>query len=301
MENPYHVGELKVQAKVGALEAAARVGRSIYPVIAHLFVDFIHSQPMVILGSADEKGRGWSSVLCGRPGFMTVVDEGTLRIDALPHETDPLHESLRDGKELGLLLIDFATRRRLRLNGSVRIEDDGFSLLPRQVYANCPRYIQARTLECVAAVRRPVPADARTDSLSEELQQWIRQADTFFLASFHPQGGADASHRGGFPGFVRVVDEGTIIWPEYNGNAMFNSLGNIHENSHAGLLFLDFEQGGTLQLSGSASIIWDEDRAAPFPGAERLVKFKISKVLKTEQATALRWKFIDYSPDNPWF
>jgi predicted pyridoxine 5'-phosphate oxidase superfamily flavin-nucleotide-binding protein len=171
----------------------------------------------------------------------------------------------------------------------------------RQVYSNCPRYIQARTHEwsnCVAPTSRVAQQAA---ALSEEFQRWIGKADTFFLASFHPLGGADASHRGGFPGFVQVVDERTIIWPDYNGNGMFNTLGNIIENPNAGLLFLDFEQGGTLQLSGTADIIWDEERASLFPGAERIVEFKIRKVIKTENATALRWKFVDYSPDNPWF
>jgi len=301
MNSTYHSGELKVQTRVGAVEAAHNVGRMIHPVIAHVFVDFIQSQPMVILGSVDSKGMAWTSVLCGRPGLLTVMDEQTLRINALPADEDPLCESLRDDNELGLLIIDFSTRRRLRLNGSVVLGSDSFSVRARQVYSNCPRYIQARTHEWsngVAPTSRVAPQAA---ALNEEFQRWIGKADTFFLASFHPLGGADASHRGGFPGFVQVVDERTIIWPDYNGNGMFNTLGNIIENPNAGLLFLDFEQGGTLQLSGTADIIWDEERAALFPGAERIVEFKIRKVIKTENATALRWKFVDYSPDNPWF
>ena len=301
MNSTYHSGELKVQTRVGAVEAAHNIGRMIHPVIAHVFVDFIQSQPMVILGSVDGKGMAWTSVLCGRPGLLTVMDEGTLRINALPADEDPLCESLRDDKELGLLIIDFSTRRRLRLNGSVVLGNDGFSVRTRQVYSNCPRYIQARTHEWSNDVY-PASRDApQAAALTEEFKRWIGKADTFFLASFHPLGGADASHRGGFPGFVQVVDERTIIWPDYNGNGMFNTLGNIIENPNAGLLFLDFEQGGTLQLSGTADIIWDEERAAPFPGAERIVEFKIREVIKTENATALRWKFVDYSPDNPWF
>jgi hypothetical protein len=301
MNSTYHSGELKVQTRVGAVEAANNIGRMIHPVIAHVFVDFIQSQPMVILGSVDGKGMAWTSVLCGRPGLLAVMDEQTLRINALPADEDPLRESLRDGNELGLLMIDFSTRRRLRLNGSVVLGTDSFSVRARQVYSNCPRYIQARTHEWSNGVAPTSRVAQQAAALSEEFQQWIGKADTFFLASFHPLGGADASHRGGFPGFVQVVDERTIIWPDYNGNGMFNTLGNIIENPNAGLLFLDFEQGETLQLSGTADIIWDEERAALFPGAERIVEFKIRKVIKTENATALRWKFVDYSPDNPWF
>jgi predicted pyridoxine 5'-phosphate oxidase superfamily flavin-nucleotide-binding protein len=301
MNSAYHSGELKVQTRVGAVEAADNISRMIHPVIAHVFIDFIQSQQMVILGSVDADGMVWTSVLCGRPGFMTVMDERTLRINALPDGADPLRESLRDDNELGLLIMDFSTRRRLRLNGSVVLGADGFSMRTRQVYSNCPRYIQARTCELSNDVSLPSRVARQTALLSEELQQWIRRADTFFLASFHPLGGGDASHRGGFPGFVQVVDERTLIWPDYGGNGMFNTLGNITENPNAGLLFFDFEQGGTLQLSGTAEVIWDKKRADPFPGAQRIVEFKILKVIETENANALRWKFVEYSQDNPWF
>jgi hypothetical protein len=137
--------------------------------------------------------------------------------------------------------------------------------------------------------------------LNEEIRQKIGQADTFFLASYHPEGGADVSHRGGFPGFIRIVDQQTLIWPDYPGNGMFNSLGNIVENHSAGLLLLDFENGGTIQLSGVAKILWDDERISDFPGAERLVEFRLHKLIETDNATSLRWKFIDYSPENPWF
>ncbi len=300
MESIYHPGELKVQEQVGVREEAGRLGRTIYPVIAHIFVEFIQSQPLAVLGAADSHGRCWASLLCGKPGFMRVADEQTLRIAARPAAKDPLGEALRNGSELGLLLIDFATRRRLRLNGSVTMEPAGFSVHARQVYANCPRYIQARACQ----LRREAPP-ARTvaaaGTLRADQQQRIRQADTFFVASMHPASGADASHRGGFPGFIQVPDGQTLIWPEYNGNSMFNTLGNICENPQIGLLFLDFEHGGMLQLSGTAKIIWDRDRAAAFPGAERLVEVHIGRVVETENATALHCSFQGYSPDNPWF
>jgi len=187
------------------------------------------------------------------------------------------------------------------VNGSVVTGPDGFSVRTRQVYSNCPRYIQSRECEWPNDIPLSPRLARQTTSLNGELQQWIRRADTFFLASFHPLGGADASHRGGFPGFVQVLDERTLIWPDYNGNGMFNTLGNITENPNSGLLFLDFKQGGIIQLSGSADIIWDKERALQFPGAERIIEFKIHKVIETENATALRWKFVEYSSDNPWF
>lgn len=301
MNSIYHPGERKVQQRVGAVEAANRIGRTIYPVIAHVFVDFIQSQPLVTLGSVDGNGLVWASIVSGPPGFMEVVDEQTLRIHAVPDSTDPISESLRAGHDVGLLIIDFSTRRRLRLNGRVVEGADGFSIRTQQVYSNCPRYIQARTCDFNNNDSQSARIVRKAATLDGDLRNWISHADTFFVASFHPLGGADISHRGGFPGFVQVVDEGTIIWPEYNGNGMFNTLGNLIENPDAGLLFVDFEQGGTLQLSGTTEILWDEERAAFFPGAERLVEFKIRRIITTENAIDLRCKFENFSSDNPWF
>jgi predicted pyridoxine 5'-phosphate oxidase superfamily flavin-nucleotide-binding protein len=301
MESIYHSGERHMQKEAGAGEAAANMGRMVLPVIAHLYVDFIHSQPFVILGAADGRGTVWSSVLSASPGFMKVLDEQTLGIDALPDEQDPLSGIIRDGSDIGLLLIDLSTRRRLRLNGSVVMGCGGFSVQTRQVYSNCPRYIQSRTCEASGNSSASRQSAHQATSLNVEQRERIGRADTFFVASYHPEGGADVSHRGGFPGFVQALDEKTIAWPDYNGNGMFNTLGNIIENPGCGLLFLDFETGRTLQLSGTAEIIPDKERAAPCPGAERIIEFRIERTVDTENATHLRWRFNEYSPDNPWF
>jgi uncharacterized protein len=301
MDSIYHSGEIKMQREAGAIEVAANMERMVLPVIAHLYVDFIQSQPFVILGSADSRGMAWGSILSGKPGFMKVMDERTLRIDALPNGHDPIREDFSEGGEVGLLLIDFSTRRRLRVNGDLELEEGGFSVRTRQVYSNCPRYIQSRTCESVGDASVSPRMAGQSAFLSGEQRERIVRMDTFFVASYHPEGGADVSHRGGFPGFVQVIDKETIIWPDYNGNGMFNTLGNIMENPACGLLFLDFKNGGTLQLSGTADIIKDKTRAATFPGAERIIEFRIKRIIEIENATALRWSFIDYSPDNPWF
>lgn len=301
MSTNYHIGELKVQMRAGSCEIARAMNRTIYPMIAHIFVEFIQSQPLVVIGSVASDGSVWASLLDGQPGFMRVRDERTLLIRAMPRDDDPLLANLRDGCPVGLLIIDFFKCRRLRLNGSARIGDGFVSVQPDQVYTNCPKYIQAR--ECsVPGENHPSPAVVRQATLLDEgLQQRIGRADTFFLASYHTERGADVSHRGGYPGFVRVADQQTLIWPDYSGNGMFNSLGNIVENHSAGLLLLDFENGGSLQLTGSARILWDDERVTEFPGAERLVEFRLQKLIETDNATSLRWKFIEYSPDNPWF
>jgi hypothetical protein len=80
---------------------------------------------------------------------------------------------------------------------------------------------------------------------------------------------------------------------------MLNTLGNLAVNQSAGLLFIDFENGDTLQVSGSAGIIWDEGRAAEFAGAERVVEFDVEEVVETHGALPLRWRLEEYSPFNP--
>jgi predicted pyridoxine 5'-phosphate oxidase superfamily flavin-nucleotide-binding protein len=138
---------------------------------------------------------------------------------------------------------------------------------PEQVYGNCRRYIQER----IILGWRPIdPAHngvvAPSSSLSAPQRDQITRADTFFFATDHLDSGADLSHKGGSPGFVRVVDARRLAFPDYNGNNMFNSLGNIMVNPHAGLLFIDFDGGRTLQLTGFASIDWTAERALLLAG-----------------------------------
>jgi predicted pyridoxine 5'-phosphate oxidase superfamily flavin-nucleotide-binding protein len=135
--------------------------------------------------------------------------------------------------------------------------------------------------------------------LNAEQQTCIRRADTFFIATFHPEAGADASHRGGMPGFVTVLSPNELEWPDYSGNNMFQSLGNLSVYPKAGLLFVDFEGGSTLQLTGEAEVLWDEDLALRFPGAKRLLKFHMDEVIATEGAFPQRWQLVEYSPANP--
>lgn len=180
----------------------------------------------------------------------------------------------------------------------ISMTGDGFEVRTERVYALCPKYIQARTWE-LGRRDRPARDTERAPTLTGEQGEWISRADTFFVASFHPETAADASHRGGMPGFVRVVDGGTLVWPDYPGNRMFNTLGNLTANPKAGLLFVDFESGDTLQLTGETRLEWDKEEAARFAGAERTVEFRVGEVLATPGASPLKWRLQGYSPFNP--
>jgi predicted pyridoxine 5'-phosphate oxidase superfamily flavin-nucleotide-binding protein len=300
MASPYHEGELAVHARAGVQEMARRVGRSIGSIILPAAQDFLGRQPMAIIGTVDGHGHAWASLVTGEPGFMGALNEHAMRIATRPLPGDPLGENLKINNPVGLLAIELETRRRMRLNGRAEVGSDGTIVIhAQQVYANCPKYIQAREWELgdrSAPSARLVWDDAK---LNPAQQRWIGEADTFFIASSHEKGGVDVSHRGGLPGFVRVLSERLLVWPDYVGNMMFQTLGNLAVNPKAGLLFLDFDRGGTLQLTGRADIVWDEARRIGFPGAERVIEFHVERVIEIAQATGLRWRFLEYSPFNP--
>ena len=294
----YHLGELEVQARAGVQQQAERVGKIISSAMPLAAQEFLRRQPFVVLSSVDTRGQVWVSMLTGKPGFMHAANDRVVAIDSAVPEHDPLRENLQANPNIGVLAIEFATRRRMRVNGQGSLSDNGVMIHAQQVYSNCPKYIQARDWKFAPAVPAPIMAQ-RSDVLDAEQQAWIRQADTFFIGTFHPEAGADASHRGGNPGFVRVLDEKTLLWPDYRGNSMFNTLGNVSAYPQAGLLFLNFDTGATLQLTGTAKIIWDMHHAEEFPGAQRLVEFQCNEVIETQSVIPLRWRFHDYSPFNP--
>jgi len=236
-------------------------------------------------------------LLTGEPGFLQAVAEQIVRIDTVLIDGDPLEENLRSSDEIGLLAIDLATRKRLRLNGKAKTWSNEICLHTQQVYFNCPQYIQKREIKTTPNRSKPNVQIGAT--LSPQQQQFIQQADTFFIASFHPQSGADASHRGGYPGFIQVLQPDKLVFPDYAGNNMFNTLGNLIENPQAGLLFIDFETGDTLQLTGTAAIAWDSEKTLEFPGAKRLVEFQVEKAIALSHATSLQWQFLEYSPYLP--
>ena len=300
MADVFHAGELAVQARAGVQQEANRLGKGIRSAIQPAMRAFLQTQRIVVVGSVDARGAVWASLLTGAPGFLHVENEQVLHIDATPTSHDPLNENLLANDAVGMLVIDLANRRRVRINGTAVFHPrGGLVVQTRQAYGNCPRYIQMRHEDESSSAIFSELSSQRVTFLSDAQQRWIAQADTFFVASFHPEGGVDASHRGGHPGFVHVLNENTLLWPDYNGNGMFQTLGNLTASPHAGLLFIDFERGHTLQLTGETRIIWDEHRTAEFIGAERLVEFSLAQGLETTGVLPLRWRFVEYSPHNP--
>ncbi|MFL6245233.1 MAG: pyridoxamine 5'-phosphate oxidase family protein [Thermoanaerobaculia bacterium] len=268
----YHEGELEMQRRAGVRQLAERVGGIINRTIHPAMAAFLAAQRFVIVATVDAAGAVTASLLGGTPGFAVATNERTVAIT-------PAFGDLVDGTgAIGLLAIDQANRRRIRINGTASRGGETILISTSEVYSNCPQYIRPRV---VRARDSGTPSTSTRDALSQAQQQWISGADTFFLASAHPQRGADASHRGGPPGFVSIESPTRLRWPDYAGNNMFNSLGNLTVYPRCALLFVDFTRGATLHIRGSARVEGDDDRE---------VIVEIDDVRETADAIPLRWE-----------
>lgn len=302
--SPWHAGERQLQDHTGVAARMDLVGRKVirdYMPDQHR--EFFAQLPFLVAGAVDAQGDPWAGILEGEPGFAASPDPHTLRIAAMPDTDDPLRAGLGPGKAVGLLGIELHTRRRNRMNGRIQAWDGKrFDVVVAQSFGNCPQYIQSRdfyfsrspSLRFAAAL----PGQAGLDAAARAL---IAASDTFFVASYVDRedgdGGrsVDVSHRGGKPGFVRV-DGDVLTIPDFSGNRFFNTLGNLVANPVAGLLFIDFERGDVLQLTGRAEVVLDGPEIAQFEGAERLWRVHVRRVVRRPGALALRWRFESWSP-----
>ena len=293
----YHRGERAVQARANLTGPASNAERGIRPVMPPVAVAFLAGQPAIFLGATDGAGRVWSTMVTGEPGFLTAPRPDLLLVGGRPAAPDPLAATLAGPARVGMIVMEPASRRRMRINGRSRPDGDGLAVEIDQVISNCPKYIQKRSPERVTGGRPRLVA--RGAGLTEPQQRAIRAADTFFVSTAADDGAADTSHRGGRPGFVRVAGPNRLSWPDYLGNAMFLTLGNLDLRPAAGLLFPDWSSGGLLHLSGTATVDHSPQRAAQVPGAQRIVDFTVTDVVEIAAAGPLRWSAPEPSRFNP--
>ncbi|MEU3186276.1 pyridoxamine 5'-phosphate oxidase family protein [Streptomyces sp. NPDC006923] len=299
----FHEGERAVQLRAGVRTDATRLEGMLRPArLSGGMATFLSQRDLAFITGRDRSGRLWTSPLLGAPGFLDGRNDTLLKTHAAPAEGDPLFD-LPAGQEVGLLVIDFALRRRVRVNGTLtRSERDGLTIEADQAFGNCPSYIQNRTILVADAgadaVAEPAAGTETDGVLTADQRHLITGADTFILGTTHPTRGADTSHKGGSPGFVRI-DGDTLWWPDYSGNNMFNSMGNIAVDPTASLLFVDFTTGRAVYLSGTAELRWtalgspgDDD------GTGRQVRFHPERALTATLALRADHE-IGRSPHNP--
>jgi hypothetical protein len=207
---------------------------------------------------------------------MTATTPTRLSMRDMLPSGDPLH-GLPENQPVGIVVMEFAAKRRVRINGTLAATVDGtLEVDVVQAYGNCPQYIHPRRISAENDGAATDSDVGRGVSLGADDIALIRSADTFFLGTTHPDRGNDASHRGGPAGFVRA-DAATVEWPDYPGNNMFNSFGNLEIDPTAALLFMDFDSGRTLALSGRAVVDWEKSAERADTG--RWVRFTAESVV----------------------
>lgn len=137
------------------------------------------------------------------------------------------------------------------------------------------------------------------DFISPHDAAFIERQDMFFLATADEQRRPNCSYKGGDPGFVRVVDERTLAFPNYNGNGMYLSVGNLLKNPHVGLLFIDFERGNRMRVNGVARVEDDDELSSEYPEAQFVVRVEVREVFPNCPRYIHRYQRVEESPFVP--
>ena len=306
--SPFHKGEQAIQERLGLRERMESFGRRM--IRSHMpdqHRDFYADLPFIVVGSVNEEGWPWASVLPGMPGFISSPDARTLAVNAKALPGDPLGKAIAPDTQLGLLGIELASRRRNRVNVRVTsTHGTGFEARVDEAFGNCPQYIQTRSPKFVrdAHIRSDTASIETIPALDTAAAEMIRASDTFFVSSYVTSeetgafDGVDVSHRGGRAGFVKV-DGNVLTIPDYAGNNHFNTLGNLLLNPRAGLTFVDFETGDLLMLTGTVELLWDDHQdVKAFRGAERAWRFTLDHGIRLKDALPMRWSFGEFAPTS---
>ncbi|GAB4008977.1 pyridoxamine 5'-phosphate oxidase family protein [Nocardioides ultimimeridianus] len=282
----FHEGEIAVQELVGVRREAAHLeGMLAAASISRGMDGFLAQRTFTGLTAHDRHGRLWTTALAAPAGFLEVTSAESIRVHTVPRYDDPL-AGLVAGQSAALIAMDYERRRRFRINGIVTTTSHhGFEIDVAEAFGNCPQYITPRSIEPLPQILQqgdpvgPVSIDGR---LGAGDRASLAATNGFFLGTTHPERGADVSHRGGAPGFVRV-DGDRVWWPDYPGNNLFNSLGNLQSDPHAALYLPDFESRRGLHLSGTAELVVAPPRknAAPDETGRRIV-LTIERVAHTQ-------------------
>lgn len=311
--SPWHAGEVAMQRLAGVAEKMADVGRKVLrPYMPDQHREFFAQLPFVVLGAVDADGDAWATLRSGAPGFLYSPDPRVLNALLPRVPDDPADGGMNDGSDIALLGIELHTRRRNRMNGVLRRKGDngsdgdgGARIDVVQSFGNCPQYIQLRDFQLT---NTPAEPPQWLPALDQAARRLVAGADAFYVASYVDMADladvpdrpdqpvvrdgrrqVDVSHRGGRPGFVRVDADGSLLVPEFAGNLFFNTLGNFTVNPRAGLVFVDFDHGHLLQMTGGVQML-DVVPDGAVAGAQRYWRFVPRRVVWRRSALGMQWR-----------
>ncbi|KAJ4371889.1 hypothetical protein N0V86_008443 [Didymella sp. IMI 355093] len=291
--------------------------------------------PLLAIGTLDEESRPWTALWGGAPGFSEPIGGGFVGTRTLvDSKYDPVVHALVGGAEKGETLqpqgsgkmvaglaIDLVTRKRVKIAGkivagtvrSVDIESEEGTSLPHdapqtqdqiqlvtkieQSLGNCPKYLNQYELRPALLTPSLLSSGA---TLSPGARRLIERADVFFLSTSSAVD-MDTNHRGGAPGFLRIISPSCIIYPEYSGNRLYQSLGNLALIPRIGITVPDFETGGVLYITGQAEILIGADAQNVIPGTNLAVQINLTDTRFVQHGLAFRGQLRKdgYSPYNP--
>ncbi|KAM0486966.1 hypothetical protein ACHAPX_000233 [Trichoderma viride] len=292
-------------------------------------VRVMHSQ-LLALGTLDDEGRPWTTIWGGERGFARPVAEGVLGIrSAVDKEYDPVYGAFwksqdskassepdeegiirpEGGKMMSALSIDLETRDRVKLAGRLIAGGDmpgpdsevQLAFHIQESLGNCPKYINKKALEPIVPQPELIPGGP-DGILTLESIALIGKADMFFLSSTSGDS-MDTNHRGGPRGFIRVLqnDENGVelVYPEYSGNRLYQSLGNLKVNPLIGLVIPDYDTSDALYLTGESTILLGKEAAALLPRSNMAVKITVSASHLVKASLPFRGTPNEPSPYNP--
>ncbi|EMD88668.1 hypothetical protein COCC4DRAFT_195595 [Bipolaris maydis ATCC 48331] len=285
--------------------------------------------PLLAFGTLDAQDRPWVTLWGGSPGFTETIGGGAVGTFTLVDgKHDPVVQALvagskgfekprerEDAKLVAGLAIDLMTRKRVKTAGRLvgcmvreiegKAESDDAPAEPRhmiqavtmieQSLGNCPKYINQYEIHPALVSSKLV---AEGPSLSDEGRALISASDMFFLSS-STSDDMDVNHRGGPPGFVRIISPSEIVYPEYSGNRLYQSLGNLQLNPKIGLAFPNYATGDMLYITGRTQILAGKDAADILPGSNLTVKITIQDSRFVSAGLPFRGNRKTQSPYNP--
>ena len=322
--NPaFHHGEIALQKKLGIdKEIGERTNGFIRSYMPEQHRLFFTSSPFTVLALVDDEGYPVAMPIWGEDDLIESPSPTQLRFH-LPDEVlnmiqKALNLDVMAGSKIGIVGIEYATRRRNRLNGTISHATDGnITVLVDQSFGNCPQYIHKRNTKKrrrLAIGRKPESNASNnlnitattTNVIDTKARTIIEGAKTFFIASRHSSlgqeanEGLDISHRGGKAGFINVKGN-TITFPDFSGNKFFNTLGNILLDPRVGILFWDNETGDLFFVKAKAKVEPIESKVAVFEealfkGAERFVSLSVVSVTHIAGIYPYSHEITDMSP-----
>jgi hypothetical protein len=282
----YHPDEVEVREYPGTTDSPEFLAGIVQSSVSASLHEFLAVQRWVAVANRSSDRRVWCSLLTGTRGFLSTPNEHTVRIDVLPVTEDPLRSGNPSrASNIELLAADCFEKGRVKVKGQMEKSCDGITVHVREVTSLCRKHIQIHDDKRSKARRLApdappaMPTCRRDIILNAKQQEWLRSVDGLFMATYNRLRGPECWAPWWPSMSCQVIDNRTLLFPYFSDNGMYNTIANLTHDSHAGLLLLDYEHGGTLQVTGHAQAIVDNRWTDRLGQASAVVEFTVEETL----------------------